>query len=352
MNIQTDIFEDYSSHFDLFQKQNDYSEKLLENAKKVKKNIQDVYNNIDFTPKEINQNDFWYFDFDVELKQVSEQPEPGTLKLFTRQYTPVVRVYHNEIQGQRLEFDNKETKYIHKHINELFIGDSISQEYFFDMANQYFLLDFVYNQIKNEDSIIAFEQTVKKTYNDYDKSKKSIICLNCKLQGRILPLKINPNIKSAIDHINTLWNNLSKQSKFILISNYLNYSNENELIILLNENNIISEPVRDYFQNDFLLLNNMEFMNEKPYTMDWNNLIFSPLLLDKKDDKYCLKDIDSIHKMEDCNKKIFFFQKIKDDGMFYKSEIFIPIEDMRKITFLNVISMSHDLLNKKQQEEK
>lgn len=335
-------------YFKLFQEQNQYSEKLLGDAKKIKQSIQEIYENVILLENQ-EDNDFWILDFDINLTQVSEKPEPDALKLFTRQYTPIVNIYKNNApQCEPIKFTD-ETKYIHKHINELFVGDSISQEYFFDIAQQYFLLDFVYRQIKNEKFTTSFVSKIKEFCNDYEETKQTVICVNCKLRGRKMPDKINPNLHSAISHINTLWGNLAEQSSFIIIGNYINYLNEDELIIQLNKNNLISIPgkISDFFQNDFLLLNNMEFMNEKPYTIKWNNIIIPPSLLKKDGEKYHIKDIFEIIKT---NEQIFLFQKIKPDGKFYKTEIHIPNKDISQDYFNKIITMSMKLLKLKSEK--
>jgi hypothetical protein len=90
MEKRNDLFDnDYSEYFDLFQQQTDYSSKILEEAKRIKQSIRKIYEDIDFLDHKIDPN-AWAFDFDIILTQVSEQPEPDALKLFTRQYTPVV----------------------------------------------------------------------------------------------------------------------------------------------------------------------------------------------------------------------------------------------------------------------
>jgi hypothetical protein len=350
MAKQTSIFDnDFSEYFDLFQKQTDYSNKILENAKKIKQNIQELFRDVDFSMNDINTS-MWIFDFDVILTQVSEQPEPNSLKLFTRQYTPVVKVYKNNSFVNTIIF-NDETKYIHKHINELFVGESVSQEYFFDVAHQYFLLDFLYKQLQDGNFTNFFISKVKEFCTDYEEINNNIICVNCKLRGRKMPDKINPNLHSVISHINSLWKILTSKSKYSIIGNYKNYLNENELIRLLNDSKsrFISETISDYFQNDFLLLNNMEFMNnEKPYTKDWDNRIITPLLIEKKNEKKYLKDINGIKQNKD---NIFLFQKIKPDGIFYKTEIYIPENDMSQDNFNKIVSLSMDLLKLKEREK-
>jgi hypothetical protein len=233
----------------------------------------------------------------------------------------------------------------------LFVGENVSQEYFFDVAQQYFLLDFVYKLLRNGMFSLDLVSKIKESCNEYDEKQETIICVNCKLRGRNMPEKINPNLHSVISHINTLWHNLSKQSNFTIIGNYKNYLNENELIKLLNneEHKFVSETISDYFQNDCLLLNNIEFLYENPYTIDWNSRIFSPLLLKNEDDKYCLIDK---NELEELNKQIFLFQKIKPDGMFYKTEIYIPSKTITEEYFNKIISLSMSLLSLKQQEEK
>lgn len=351
MEKQKELFDNKDfEYFDLFQHQTEYSNKILESAKKIKQNIQEIYEDFK-NPKQDIDDDTWVFDFDVNLTQVSEQPEPDALKLFTRQYTPVVKVYQKDRFKCRIEFSD-DTKYIHKHINELYVGESVSQEYFFDVAQQYFLLDFLYRQIKEEKLTDEFISKVKENCYEYEPDKHAVICVNCKLRGRNMPDRINPNLHSVISHINTLWHNLFKQTAFSIISNYKNYLNEDELIKQLNDkkSKFIPEAISDYFQNDFLLLNNMEFMNnEKPYTTDWNDCIFAPFLIEKKEGKYCLKDIDSIKKQ---SKQIFLFQKIQRDGMFYKTEIYIPDKYMKLDYFDKIISLSMKLLELKPQEEK
>lgn len=334
--------------FDLFQEQNDYTNKILEEAEILKKSIQEFYSVIEFEKTEIK--DSWLLDFDVNINQVAEQIEPGNIKLFTRQYTPIMRVYQNSELKANIEFEKSETKIINKYINELFVGDSVSQEDFFDIAKQYFLLDFTYRQLKDENSDI-FVQRIQKQFNEYNHSEKTIVSVNCKLRGRNNSNTSNPNLFSAICHINKLWDNLSSQSKFIIIGNYRNYSRENELITQLNnkELGLFTKTISNYFQNDFLLLNNMEFMDENPYTLKWNEFIFSPLLLDKKEGKYYLKNYDSIHKI---NNEIFFFQKIIPDGIFYKTEIYIPQKSVNQVNFIQIILLSQELLKLKQREEK
>lgn len=350
MDKQSNLFDNFSEYFDLFQKQTDYSNKILENAKKIKQDIQELYKDINF-PKEDFDSDVWVFDFDVTLNQVSEQPEPDTLKLFTRQYTPTVKLYRNTSFVCTISFV-EEVKYIHKHINELFVGESVSQEYFFDVAQQYFLLNFVYSQLNNGLFTDTFILKVKGCCDDYEQTNTNIICVNCKLRGRKMPDKISPNLHSTISHINTLWRILASKSTFSIIGNYKNYLNEDELIRQLNGNGskFISGTISNYFQNDFLLLNNMEFMNnEEPYTSEWADRIFAPSLLAEKKGKYYLKDIDDIKQNKD---KIFLYQKIKEDGMFYKTEIYIPENDFTQGNFNKIISLSMELLKLKQQEEK
>jgi len=369
MATQINLFDNYSKYFELFQEQNDYSKTVLEKAKQIKESIQEVYKNVVFNESSNNHEDVWVLDFDAVITQVSEQPSRDSLKLFTRQYTPIVRIYKNGSLVGKLNYEvafketdketgveikkskNPEVKYIHKYINELFIGDNISQEYFFDVAQQYFLLDFVYKQIKNEESVNKFVQKIKKLSDNYEREQQTIICVNCKLRGRNMPDNINPNLYSAISHINTLWDNLSKQQNYIIIGNYINYLTENELIKQLNNNEspLVSETISDYFQNDFLLLNNMEFMNEKPYTNKWDNRIFAPLLLEKQTDKYCLKNIDYI---KGVNNQIFLFQKTKPDEKFYKTEIYVPHSLFTHDIFTKSISLSMDSLKLKLQEEK
>ena len=135
------------------------------------------------------------------------------------------------------------------------------------------------------------------------------------------------------------------------MGNYKNYLNENEFIIQLNDEDtgLISERILKYFQNDFQLLNNMEFMSEKPYTVDWNDRIFAPILIEKNSDNYNLKNIDFIKSNKD---QIFLFQKTKDDGLFYKSELFIPEKDMTQENFERIVSLSMKLLKSKEREEK
>ncbi len=355
MGKQIDLYDekDYSDYFELFQKQTDFSDNILEKAEKIKDNIQEIYKNVSFQTAD---SDFkaWVFDFDVILKQASEHPEPSASKLFTRKYTPIVNVYKNGSIIATKTFKD-EAKFIHKYINELFVGDSISQEYFFDLAQQYFLLDFLYNQMENGTFSTDFFSKINESIKideGIHKDDLIVISVNCKLRGRNMPKDIHPNLKSVISHIKTLWESLSsRQTSYCIMGNYKNYLNENEFIIQLNDEDtgLISERILKYFQNDFQLLNNMEFMSEKPYTVDWNDRIFAPILIEKNSDNYNLKNIDFIKSNKD---QIFLFQKTKDDGLFYKSELFIPEKDMTQENFERIVSLSMKLLKSKEREEK
>ena len=345
MAQQAELFNDNSEFFSLFQKQNKYSEGILEKAKQIKQDIQKIYNNETLSSdSHVGGNDTWVFDFDVSLTQVSEQSKPDDLKLFTRRYTPFLNVYKNNILQKTIEF-NEDTRFIHKHINELFVGVNVSQEYFFDVARQSFLLDFVDKQIENERIIDDCVTKVVEFCPDYGEAQQTIICINCKLRGREVPnMKVSPDFLSAINQINKVWKKLSEQSGFIVIGNYSYFLYEDEFISQLNGSKFISETISNYFPNDFLLLNNMEFIYEKSDTRGWSEQIFSPLLLEKIDEHYKLKDIEKIKELK---KEIFLFQKIKLDGEFHKTDIYIPDKYMNQDNFNRVVSLSKELLRLK-----
>lgn len=332
--------------FDLFQDQNDYSSKILADANKIKKEIQEYYKILYIGGG--SNSDYWLFDFDVHIHQVAEQPEPNSLKLFTRQYVPVVRVYCNNEPKGNLIIDTSETKIINKYINELFVGDSVSQEYFFDIAKQYFLLDFVYKLIVLDSA--NFVSKINKEFSEYNNSDNTVIHVNCKLRGRDISSRVNPNLYSAICHINKIWDNLYLESKFVIVGSYRNYSRENELIMQLSEIKLDSgsNSIANYFQNDFLLLNNMEFMDEDHYTREWNDIILSPLLIEKKNDSLGLKD--SVTGL-DLYKNIFLYQKIKEDSIFYKTEIVLPLNKRNNSALEQAILLSKEILKLKQIEE-
>lgn len=345
-----------SNWFDLFQNQTDHSNRILDTAKRIKTAIQEYYKNNEESFAD-DLSDFWVVDIDAQIDRAAEQNQPNGLKLFTRQYTPIIRVYKSDdvmenrssllpcqptyngmvLDGSPLKL-NRSVKFIHKHTNAMFVGNSISQECFFDVAKQFFLLDFLYKHIKYLSRLLT-------RFYKMNNGKTIVIHVNCKLRGcnsEVINERgtMTSGFRYAINYINTIWGNISKQADFIIIGSYDGYLNENELIAQLNDvdPNIVTEIISDYFQNDFLLLNNMEFINDPPYTSDWSDLIFPPKFTNKLNPN-------------ESPLNLFFFQKYKPDGKFYKTELYLPKHLLKNRDILNkTIRLSSALLKEKNRE--
>lgn len=317
------------NQLDLFQKLDDYKD-VFEKAQISKENIQKKYTEISI--KEFSSSDidkFCIFDFDITVTQLSEQPEPNSPKLFIRKYVPTLKIINEEPNPEIINFTEK---VVPKWINEIYVGNSISQDYFHEIAKQYLLLETIDNFIKNNE------------YSQYINGKIGIIHMNGKLLGRAKSAQTNPYITATINNINNIFNRLVSQSNFILIGSYLNYIFENTLILQLDESTEFNnqDKISNFFQNDFLLLNNMEFMMEKPYTLGWPSPLYPPFILDMDNKKIDMSKIS----------KFFFFQKIKDDGVFYKTEVYMPNNLLNEKLLENVISISTEFLkqNKTQKQ--
>jgi len=164
---------------------------------------------------------------------------------------------------------------------------------------------------------------VKKHFSDSDKNIYKLINRNSEskeINIVFLHSKLfDPNIKTdyTIYHLSNaileIKNDFKylQQKNFILVGCFTNYQNENSLITELSEiENFKWNKIKDYYPNDFIFLNNCELSDDNINTSDWiNNIILPPSLNIEKNKNEI---------------SFFYFNKIQDDGIFYKIEVFIP----------------------------
>lgn len=325
---------------ELFQEPEDYKE-VFENAKRAKEFIQNKYSKFnDDEMVNITPDKFWIFDFGISITQLSEKPEPDSPKLFIRKYTPTLDIYATGDYSNPIYRKKFTEKVVPKFINEIYVGNSISQDFFYEIAKQYLLLETVDNFLKEQELVELVNRWTNDLSQRFTVNTQAIIHINSKMFGRVKPTPTNPYITATINKINNISNRLKNRTDNIFIGNYLNYIFENELILDLDKNSTFRNDgkISNYFQNDFLLLNNMEFLTELHNTKNWHQFIIPPSFLKINTKSLALKQINDMPDF------LFFFQRIQDDGMFYRTELYIPKKYMNDTILKETISISMTFL--------
>jgi len=338
--------KEYYKQLELFQNIEDYQSEF-ETARKVKSCIQNAYSTIKFD-KEIDGTDniahqYYILNFKVRVTQLSNKPEPNSPKLFMRKYTPILEIYDSLAIGKLIYKESFIEKTIPKWINEIYVGSIISQELFYELSKQYILLETIVKYFDSDYSIDKVNKQLTGKEGDIQLNSGANLIVNIcsKLFSRIKVNPTNPYITSAINKINNLSNKLLSQKTTIILSEYLNYRFEFDLISDIDKNSSINrkENIGTFYQNDFLLLNNMEFLSDKPYTQDWNPYIIFPTKF--------LNIVGNNAKNIDYNKIqqiLFIYQKVKLDGLFFRNEFYIPDKFNLKDYFWDMIIISRELL--------
>lgn len=331
---------------ELFQDIEDYQNEF-ETAREVKSCIQNVYSTFKID-KEIDDvtkiiNHYYILNFKVKVTQLSNKPEPNSPKLFMRKYTPILEIYDSKAIGKLIYKETFIEKTIPKWINEIYVGSIISQELFYELSKQYILLETIVKYFNNDYSINEVNNQLIEKKKDIQLNSDATLIVNIcsKLFNRNKANPTNPYITSAINKINNLSNKLMSQSTIIIISEYLNYRFESDLISDIDKTSTIKrkENIGTFYQNDFLLLNNMEFLSDKPYTQDWNPYIIFPTKF-LKIVKNSAENID----YEKIKQILFIYQKVKLDGLFFRNEFYIPSGFNLKDYFWDIIVISRELL--------
>jgi hypothetical protein len=329
----------FVNSFEIFQEKDAECNSIIQEAEKIKKDIQNIYKDIIIDASEYN-HDFSIniLDYDVKIDKFTDKEvgyNPLTPRLYTCIYNPSFYLYKYFFtkenpstikEREKIDLSNEfepETKNVIKnYVYDSFIGNLISKEYFENLAKQNFLLNIIRKQHTNNEDFFN-------KYTKHDENNVNIIFIHSKLQD--FNFKTDSTVyhlKNAILEIKNA-NSFLHGKDFVVVGHFKNYQNENTLIKQLSESeNYRWDKLKDYYPNDYIFLNNAEYLDDKINTNDWvHSNLFPPSIIDFKN--CCLKRIET-------EEDIFYYSKIKDDGIFYKTEIFLP-KSMRKTEYFQML---------------
>ena len=359
-----------------FHDTSEFSDNQFAAAKIEKETIQKIYNKFDEKELEINSipDEYIILNYDVEVLSIGEASfSPDALKSYTRKYIPKLKKYGVNCDSSigfngEIQLSLSDTKIVPAYINSQYIGD-LGQDLFYNIARQCFLINLVYQHFVDDSNKKPKE--IKDIKNGIENSNKKIIVLlnNCRLKMTKPVQKIKQGFDAVIDETNHFLKKIIEKN-IIVLTYHKNYIDESVLIdqIIEEDKFGIKKELKEHFKNDMLLLNNKTILDEKDksYTKGWDsNFIFPPKFINIDNNKCLLKEFAKIEEMlkEKSNKnqqpeltlfskpeideinKLFFYNKIKEDEIFYKIEFFIPQKLIKKQTYIELVWISHKLLN-------
>ena len=153
--------------------------------------------------------------------------------------------------------------------------------------------------------------------------------------------------------------NLQKGKNWYFIACHDNFTDESSLLEQIDNNKIIKDkikkalkkdyhPLTDLFQNDYLFLNNSEFIQEKYNTNGWDtDCIISPDILtvdfmEIDDKELSKKSLNTNEKDKNEHRKMSCYTK-KTPGKFLRNEILFPNTNIENKTLKEIITIAQKL---------
>jgi hypothetical protein len=367
-----------SSYNVFFHDTSEFSDNQFAAAKKEKETIQQIYNKFnesELKPDSIS-GEYIILDYDVEVLSIGESSfSLDALKSYTRKYTPKLKKYivngdYSIELKEEILLSANDTKIVPAYINSQYIGE-LGQDQFYNIARQCFLINLVYRHFINGSGKKIDEiEKIKMEIENPNSRKKIIVLFNdCRLKLTKPMQKIKQGFDAVIDETNHFLKKIIEKN-IIVITYHKNYIDESVLIdqIIEEEKIDIEKELKEHFKNDMLLLNNKTILDEKDkgYTTDWlSNFIFPPKLIDIENNKCILKQFEDVKEtlkkkpnknqqqsltlfskptVEEID-KLFFYDRVKEDDLFYKIEFFIPQDILEERLYKEIVWISHNLLN-------
>jgi hypothetical protein len=277
MSTQLRLFRDIDSEDNL----------AFNNAKKLKSLAQEKLKDIDVNFQDSDDDsEYIIIQFRTNIIQIKESNSPDELRFFLRKIKSSFKLwtYKNGTVSYINKFDEKiREKDIEKIIpnwaNKIYTENRIPLELFLDICVQNFSFSFLFDLI--QDGFI--NQFVSENFE----GKKVILFLSHKL----IPLtdmlpesSYLTNLENKTEKFYHKVKEIADNENWLLAGCFRDFTRET---ILLKEFNTILEKENEksnfktLFANDYLFLNNVEFLSERPFTGGtWHsNIIKSPINL-------------------------------------------------------------------------
>lgn len=295
----------------LFRQVDDADMIAFQNAKKIKDQALQHFKSYDFEDFMNDNTEHLIIKFDANIKQIRDQNALDEIRIFLRKIESRVSLWHYS--------KGVPNKIVHEPLNELtderilpnwghsiYTEKKISLELFLNICKQNYGFRF---------AVTILKDNIEKLIPDQYKDLKSIIYFNHKLlpynetlsESSYLSAMENQSEKDFIEITK-----LASIKKWYMVGNFLDFTDENSLV---KELDIIFEKTSSdvsfykLYSSDFLFLNNVEFLSERPNSLHLSsgNVIFSPTIIK---DKTVLKD-----------SNLYFYTRDKKDSAFYRNEI-------------------------------
>lgn len=318
---------------ELFQVPTPYEKDVFKHAYQLKVAAQDYYNNVNFSPMPISdafklqQNKYAILFFDVEIEQIRDSEltvEPSTPKMFIWQFTPTIKLINSGVTHTiHDKFDESNafirTKIIPKWINELFTTNSFTHGEFLQFTKQYFTLELIQNTLNNDKYAEEIQKLVESGKNIIIYFGSKFFADNDRFTTSLLELDILNKIKNFYYRLRSL-----QKPNWYFVSSYNDFINESDLLSDLDMqfgydgSKEFSHYVKS-FQNDYLFLNNAEFVYQKGNTEKWDtDMIIAPSLIDST------VGINNDKLISNTSRAYYCYCKQGSGEIFYRNEILFP----------------------------
>ncbi len=343
---------DYSQ-LELFQELNDYENKIFERAKKLKLIVTNAYSKIKLAElKDDIQQNYAVLNVTVKIQHIREgdpESQPNSPKMFIWQFAPTISLLVNEQQtlvvAANNSLKNTSAKIIPQWINSLFTTDSFSKGMFKQLAKQCYILNLLIDVFSDEQ---VFATIVEKIGD-----KDLLINMDSKIFARIRNEPTSMFERDVINKVKNLFFKLKgfQKENWFMVGHYEDFVDDSDLLGSLDQNDYIKKEIDNtvglqknghsltsLYQNDYLFLNNAEFVNETPNTDDWDcKYVMSPKIINSTFEAIDDKKLNQV--VGGQINEIFCYQKYGGEH-FIRKEIVFPKKNLSIEKFEEILNVS------------
>ena len=284
-------------------------EDAFKNAEKAKKTAQDLYFQLyKDTYKDSSiakEDDFVVVNFNTTILQVRDDalPEPDRVKTFIRKFKITCTLLNGTILCPPME------KILPDWVSKIYVENRVSMAHFLEICRRIFSLEMAVQSLRNEEIL----KKIKERFGD-----KQLILLfdhkllyNSSLSNNSSLLDLLKRANDALDDLKDIVIN----QNWLLLGYFGDFTYDNDLLKDVSER-LEGINIEKLFVTDYLLLNNAEFVTQKPNTENWPEIVlaYSTKNMSKESESayfYVKKNISSVFYRFEMYKKGLIFELVK-----------------------------------------
>lgn len=350
---------------ELFQSPGEHESWIFEQAKQAKKVVQDLYNKLDLNfpnAKNVIEKSCATLQLEITIDLVSDSDvnrEPSSPRAFIWQFIPAFKLKKGDEEIQisaNYQYMN-ESKVIKAWFNTLYTAKNFSQSEFLTIASQYFTLELLSTTLSDDKFINEIETKIGRRdliiYFDYKLFPPNIIKPVDFMKDDIIK-KVNNFYKKLLQLQKNNWYYIGIYEYFLDQNIFLTELDNNKKVMERRKSGsskkMEHKTFNEIFQNDFLFLNNIAFINKEHNTHGWDsNYIISPEFFG---DDFNKIDKGKLYNQTDNGEKreIYLYIKKRPDSNFFRADILIPNEKLTSEKFKALIAITHEIKNEHKED--